>query len=430
MINAPEPHSEAPLFLGAFKHMSHRANNEIGLKANIAWNTIGSIFYQGCLWLMTVLVVRLSSDYQNSGSLAFAMSIGNIYTALGTYTVRTFQVSDVKNTYSASNYIGLRVITVLGALLGCGAYGLAVSPSLTTRAAVITFLLFKADESFVNVLYGCDQKGMRLDYVGKSQIIRGVLVVSLFVVGMEATHNLALSIILVAIGCFLVTLLYDLRKTNGLTDSLKPDISKEKALYLLRKLFPTVLGNFLAGLVTSAARQYFAIAFGEEALGIYASVATPCVIVQVLAQNLYTPMLGPIATLRANGDNRAARRKSIELLLTVIGVALGLSIPLILFSGAILDSLYGDTILPYLDVLPLALLVTTGVASIYVVTDLLIVYDKLRKTLTVNVIAFVVMVSLLVPLTSLCYMNGLNLTLLIAYISGMLYGLWILLRTS
>ena len=378
---------------------------------------------------MTVLVVRLSSDYQNSGSLAFAMSIGNIYTALGTYTVRTFQVSDVKNTYSASNYVGLRVVTVLGALLGCGAYGLAVSPSFTTRAAVVTFLLFKADESFVNVLYGCDQKGMRLDYVGKSQIIRGFLVVSLFVVGMEVTRNLALSIILIAIGCILVTLLYDLRKTNGLTDSLKPKISKEKALYLLRKLFPTVLGNFLAGLVTSAARQYFAIAFGEEALGIYASVATPCVIVQVLAQNLYTPMLGPIATLRANGDNRGARRKSIGLLLTVIGVALGLSIPLVLFSGAILDALY-ETILPYLDVLPPALLVTTGVASIYVVTDLLIVYDKLRKTLTVNVIAFVVMASLLVPLTSLCYMNGLNLTLLIAYLSGTLYGLWVLLRSS
>ena len=410
--------------------MSRRANNEVGLKANIAWNTIGSVFYQGCLWLMTVLVVRLSNDYQNSGSLAFAMSIGNIYTALGTYTVRTFQVSDVKNTYSTSNYVGLRLVTVLGALLGCGAYGLALSPSFATRAAVVTFLLFKADESFVNVLYGCDQKEMRLDYVGKSQVVRGFLVVSLFVLGMEATHDLALSIILVAIGCFLVTLFYDLRKTNELTDSLWPSISKEKALHLLRKLFPTVLGNFLAGLVTSAARQYFAIAFGEEALGIYASVATPCVIVQVLAQNLYTPMLGPIATLRANGNHRGARRKSIELFLMVIGIALGLSIPLVLFSGTILGSLYGETILPYLNVLPPALLVTTGVASIYVVTDLLIVYDKLQKTLTINLIAFVVMAVLLVPLTSLWYMNGLNLTLLTAYISGALYGLWELLHNS
>lgn len=409
--------------------MSHRVDSEIGLKANIAWNTVGAIFYQGCLWLMTVLVVRLSNDYQNSGSLAFAMSIGNIYTALATYTVRTFQVADTKNIYSASNYVGFRIVTVLSALLACGAYGLAVSPSATTRAAVISFLLFKTDESFVNVLYGCDQKGMRLDYVGKSQIIRGILVVALFILGMQVTHSLAISIILIAFSCFLVTLFYDVNKTNGIVDSLKPEITREMTLYLLRKLFPTVLGNFLAGLVTSAARQYFAISFGEEALGIYASVATPCVIIQVMAQNLYTPMLGPIASLRESRDYDAARSKAIKLLLTVIGVALGLSIPLIIFSGVILGSLYGETILAYLDVLPPALLVTTAIAAIYVITDLLIVYEKLRQTLTVNLVAFIVMISLIVPLTTLMYMNGLNLTLLIAYISGTLYGLWVLFRS-
>ena len=220
-----------------------------------------------------------------------------------------------------------------------------------------------------------------------------------------------------------------MNKTNGIVDSLKPEITREMTLYLLRKLFPTVLGNFLAGLVTSAARQYFAISFGEEALGIYASVATPCVIIQVMAQNLYTPMLGPIASLRESRDYDAARSKAIKLLLTVIGVALGLSIPLIIFSGVILGSLYGETILAYLDVLPPALLVTTAIAAIYVITDLLIVYEKLRQTLTVNLVAFIVMISLIVPLTTLMYMNGLNLTLLIAYISGTLYGLWVLFRS-
>ena len=107
------------------------------MKSNIAWNTVGSVFYQGCLWLMTVLVVRLSSDYQNSGCLAFAMSVGNIYTALGTYTVRTFQVADVDDKYSASNYVGFRLITVFGALAICGTYGLAVSPLLMFSTAAI-----------------------------------------------------------------------------------------------------------------------------------------------------------------------------------------------------------------------------------------------------------------------------------------------------
>lgn len=408
--------------------MGLKQANKLGIKGNIAWNTAGSVFYQGCLWLMTVLVVRLSNDYQNSGCLAFAMSIGNIYTALGTYTVRTFQVADVDNKYSASNYVGFRLITVVAALVICGTYGLTISPSAATLHAVLSFLVFKADEAFVNVLYGCDQKSMRLDYVGQSQIIRGLLVVSLFTLGMKLTHSLVFSIALFTCACFFVTLFFDVRKTSGLVDSLIPRIDEARAARLLRTLLPTVIGNVVAGLVTSLARQYFGIAYGEEALGIYASVATPCVIIQVLAQNLYTPMLGPIAKLKSTGDEHAARRKSIELLVAVIGIALLLSAPLITFSAPILESLYGETILPYVEVLPPALLVTTGIASLFVITDLLIVYGKLRQTLTINLVALATMAISLIPLISHWYMNGLNMSLIIAYSTATIYGLIILFR--
>lgn len=398
------------------------------MKSNIAWNTVGSVFYQGCLWLMTVLVVRLSSDYQNSGCLAFAMSVGNIYTALGTYTVRTFQVADVDDKYSASNYIGFRLITVFGALAICGTYGLAVSPSIATLHAVLSFLVFKADEAFVNVLYGCDQKSMRLDYVGKSQIIRGILVVSLFTLGMQLTHSLVFSIALLTCGCFFVTLFFDVRRTSGLVGSLVPKIDKARTAQLLRTLLPTVIGNVVAGLVTSLARQYFGIAYGEEALGIYASVATPCVIIQVLAQNLYTPMLGPIAELKSTGDEHGAHRKSIELLVVVIGIALLLSAPLVTFSKPILGSLYGESILPYVGVLPPALLVTTGIASLFVITDLLIVFGKMKQTLTINLVALAVLAITLVPFISRWYMNGLNMSLIIAYSTAAIYGLVALFR--
>ena len=81
------------------------------LFSNLIWNTFGSVYYQGCLWLLTVLVVRFSFDFQNSGYLALAMSIGNIMFALGSYNMRTYQVADVHNRFSLSNYIGLRLFT-------------------------------------------------------------------------------------------------------------------------------------------------------------------------------------------------------------------------------------------------------------------------------------------------------------------------------
>ena len=392
------------------------------MKANIAWNTIGSVFYQGCLWLMTVLVVRLSADYQNSGMLAFAMSIGNIYTALGTYTMRTYQVSDVKNENSAGNYVALRFVTVFGALIACGIYGLAVSPTPAT--------LFKADESFVNVMYGCDQKAMRLDYVGQSQIIRGCLVVGIFVGGMLLTGSLALTLVLIFLGCLSVTVFFDTRKTSAVVDSLRPRITRERCLRLLRVCLPSVAGNVIGGLVISAARQYFGISFGESALGIYASVATPCVIIQVLAQNLYTPLLGPIAEKVSVGDAKAARRGALRLFLLVGGVAAVLSAVLSVFAEPLLTLLYGQTIVPYVGLLPFAMVVTTEVALSFVLTDLLIVYKKLTQTFVVNGIAFAVMAVSVKACTDLWYMNGLNYSLIVAYTISAAYGLVVLFLAS
>ena len=400
------------------------------MKANIAWNTIGSVFYQGCLWLMTVLVVRLSADYQNSGMLAFAMSIGNIYTALGTYTMRTYQVSDVKNENSAGNYVALRFVTVFGALIACGIYGLAVSPTPATLIVVAAFLLFKADESFVNVMYGCDQKAMRLDYVGQSQIIRGCLVVGIFVGGMLLTGSLALTLVLIFLGCLSVTVFFDTRKTSAVVDSLRPRITRERCLRLLRVCLPSVAGNVIGGLVISATRQYFGISFGESALGIYASVATPCVIIQVLAQNLYTPLLGPIAEKDSAGDAKAARSSALRLFLLVGGVAAALSVALSIFAEPLLTLLYGETIVPYVGLLPFAMIVTTEVALNFVLTDLLIVYKRLTQTFVVNGIAFAVMALSVKPCTDLWYMNGLNYSLIVAYTISAAYGLVVLFLAS
>lgn len=42
----------------------------LDIKKNMLYNTIGSLTYQGCLWITTVLVVILSDGYSDSGILS------------------------------------------------------------------------------------------------------------------------------------------------------------------------------------------------------------------------------------------------------------------------------------------------------------------------------------------------------------------------
>lgn len=130
----------------------------LSTKQNMLWNTIGCLLYQACIWAMTVAVVVFSPDYSNSGALAFAMAIGNLYYPLATYNMRTIQVSDVEDEYSPAQYVGLRIVTVIVGFLPILIYLLATASSEGMVLTALCWLLFKADESFCCVYYAVDQK--------------------------------------------------------------------------------------------------------------------------------------------------------------------------------------------------------------------------------------------------------------------------------
>lgn len=48
------------------------------IACNILWNTIGNIFYLGCQWLLSVVVVRISGSYADAGVLTLAISTTNV----------------------------------------------------------------------------------------------------------------------------------------------------------------------------------------------------------------------------------------------------------------------------------------------------------------------------------------------------------------
>lgn len=394
------------------------------LQLNMVWNVLGSVFYQGCMWLMTILVVRLSGNYENSGILALAMSVGNIYTALGTYNMRTVQISDVTNRLSINNYVGLRILTTSLALLACLLYSFLIPIGLSTSIAVATYLLFKADEAFVNVMYGADQKAMRLDIVGKSQLIRGSLSVALFVIVLYFSGSLVLSFFLIFIGNMVVTIIFDVPQTRCLVGDVSPHITLLDSYSEMRNCLPSVLGLVLSGFIVSSARQFFGITYGEGALGIYASVATPCVIIQVLAQNLYAPLLVPVAEAYSVRDMKKVRQKTFRLLLLVIGIALCISAILTGLGQPLLSLLYGPSIEQYVYLLGPALIVASEIACTALMSDLLIVFGALRLNLVVNCVAFVVNILMISGCTQTWYMNGINISLLVAYAAAIVVALF------
>ncbi len=389
------------------------------LYKNTLWNTFGCVTYQGCLWLTTILVVILSSSFENSGILAFAMTIGNIFYPLATYNTRAFQTSDIRNEYSNSNYVAFRLITSVGAFFFCIVYCAAISPSIATIIASIAFLVFKFDEAFANVLYGVDQKNFRMDYIGISQLVRGVLLLAAFSSSLYLWGNLALAIAVMAIACFAVTLLYDIPHSMRF-GKIAPSIDRCKVKSILIQCFPLAVSATLCGAIVSVSREYFGIIQGEELLGIYAAVTTPTVIAQAAAVYFYSPFITPMAKAWEESDISAFTR----LLISVVGILLLLAAVLIIFffflGDEILVLLFGQFIALYTYLLIPALIGTTLISLMYLSIDMLVLLRRFVPLTVATVLSFLFCLLSTGYFINQFGMNGINLVIIFSNALGCL----------
>ena len=121
---------------------------KLSVKANMIWNSIGSMTYLACQWFTTIFVVRLSSGYDDAGLLSLAMSVVGIFGTFANYKMGTYQISDIRRENTVGEYMGFRCFTLAGAFVACMTYAaLTCAPE-----ALITVALFYA---FKGV--GCDR---------------------------------------------------------------------------------------------------------------------------------------------------------------------------------------------------------------------------------------------------------------------------------
>ncbi len=408
--------------------MPNSKTEALSLKQNTLWNSIGCLFYLGCQWLTTVLVVTLSTGYGNSGILAFAMSAGIIFASIALYKIRTYQVSDLEGQFSSQNYIAFRFITIVGGALFCFLYLLAIGTDSSLLLASMLYLLFKADETFSDVIYGIYQKNERMDYIGKSQLIRGFVSLTAFCTPLVAGASLNIAIISMALCCMCVTLLFDLPHVH-LFGSVRPSIKPKSAISLARICLPAMLASLCANAVVSVVRQYFGLTFGDDALGIYAAVATPAVLVQVAATYLYMPAIGALTRAWIHQSERSFHASFTRILTIMVAVIALLIAVLSAFGGPLLQMVYGESIASSIYLFPYVLIATGCIGLLMYIDDVLIVVRDMHWLLACNAIALACSIGSALIYIPLFYMNGINFAIITGAGVGFALGLWRILRT-
>jgi len=358
-----------------------------------SWNSFGVLTYFACQWFMTIVVVWLSDDLRNAGNLNLAMSVSNFFVSIALYNIRYFQVSDIKNEYTDSEYTASRVISCVVSVLICIVFAVVADYSPVQRLVIIFYMLFRANEAFLDVFHGIDQQRGKMDYVGISMFFRGIAMITAFIILMWLFNLLTAVIGLFAI-TVIVGLVYDFPRTKKLADF--TSFTWKQVFSLLKRCFPLMLVLFTITTIGSYSRYSIERINGTEALGIYASVAAPTLIVQVAA----TPLLAPLANLFAGSIKEKNKKKFLKIFalssVAIFGIVLvftGLS----LVAGQWgLNVLYRDRVelTQYAYLLPGAFFISGLVAYIWFMNMVFTAIRDIKGIFAGNMIGVIICVAI------------------------------------
>lgn len=279
------------------------------MKKDIAWNTFGNIFYGFCTWVITILVVRMGS-FTDAGYLSLAMTTSSTYNAIALFAMRNYQITDSGHLYSDGEYVSSRIISCLAAYVFL-AVAAVFSGSMYQAICIIAFMPVRLSEAYSDVFHGIDQMHDRYDLIGKSFTMRGIAVIVIFIAGMTVTGNLALTLGLISIATFAISILWDKRLTSKIT-TIRMRLKDSKILKLYLSCLPLMLFTFFMGMQMMYAKAVLSDVVGVTKQGIYASISNPTYAIQVMGAALFAPFLPVLAEYLKERDiqgfNRGVRK--------------------------------------------------------------------------------------------------------------------------
>ncbi len=326
--------------------------------------------------------------------------------------------TDINNRFSADTYVMTRYITSAISMLVV--IGVAVGGDYTVleTMSIIAMGLYKIIDAVVDVYQGILQKAWRLDVVGKSLIIRGISVVLAFSVILYFTDNVFWAIIGMAVISEIIFRLLEYRYSMKVE---KLDIVKKINWEDIKKLLivslPLLIYTSILNTYATVPRMILQWKDGQEALGIYASVATPTVFVQVAATYIFTPLIAVFAKHYMDSNLQKFNSLLFKCIASIIGIIL-LAIVVCIFLGDLgLGILFGKDIIQYSYLLIPTICVTGIMALVLFLCMILTIFRKLSSLVWTNIVGIIICVLLSFWQISSNGMQGVNYSLIISLLT-------------
>jgi len=327
--------------VSGFQEPKHRPS----LRRNFSWLAVGNTVGAACSWGRIALLAHIGNA-EMIGQLVLALAVCTPIDTMADLGLSGSLVSDAKGEYRFGDYLGLRLVTAMLAMLALtaaarlGGYSPAMAGLILLAGLLVTL------ESICDIFHALLQQHERMELVAISLTVRSVLGLMLFALTTWVTGKLIWGVcgFLVATGG--VLLLFDIPCVAWIVPiriTLRPGTLFNLAWLSLP------LGVATAGMALTTSIPRYAVShyLGHEALGGFA-VAGGLMVATSLVVGALSQAAGPrLARYHADGDARAFSHLVLNLSVCVAGVGMAMFIAMGAAGRPILTILYGPGFAQY-----------------------------------------------------------------------------------
>lgn len=314
-------------------------------KKNVIWNIIGASANAFNSLFFTIVVTRIYG-INDAGIFTYCFATACLLYMIGVYAGRTFQVTDISNKYSDTDYIYHRIVTCIIMMLVTLMFAIIKGFEPYKFGVFIVLCLYKCIEAFAESIYAIIQKNKQLYKVGISMFIKAVVAFILFTIINLITRNLLIACISIVIVNIVFLILYDFRNVKKIKIA-KTRISKKSIINLSKIGFFTFALTFLANYLINVSRYAIDDMLQNDMQTIFGIIIMPATVMGLLGQYIIQPSLTKISEYIKNKDYN--NLKSIFIKLIVINFALGILVLLCacVLERPVLELIYGIELKAY-----------------------------------------------------------------------------------
>lgn len=158
------------------------------LRRNVVWTLTGDATYAACQWGILIVIAKLGNA-EMVGRFALGLAITAPVILFSNLALRPIQATDAKREYVFADYFGLRLITTVLSLVVIAGIVLIAGYRRETGLVILAVGAAKAVEAISDVFYGLLQQHERMDYIARSQLLKGPMSLAAMALAIHMTEE-------------------------------------------------------------------------------------------------------------------------------------------------------------------------------------------------------------------------------------------------